>query len=68
MNYTTEMIVRDRMRERLREAADERLARTIPAEPRRPSWPIRLTVVIGRRLAGATEAPSRSPSPCAETR
>jgi hypothetical protein len=57
-SYDTEIIVRQRINERLHEAAQERLARTADRAARRPrpSWGSRLADAIARRVTGAAAA------------
>ena len=57
-SYDTEIIVRQRIDERLHEAAQERLARSAKrnARPPRPSWGSRLAGAIARRVTGAAAA------------
>ena len=57
-SYDKEFAARQRMDERLREAAQERLARAAShtARQTRPRWGSRLAGAIARRVAGAAAA------------
>jgi hypothetical protein len=63
MGYATELVAREWMRERLREAERERLARLAAPQRQRDTarkrglpWHARLTLAIGRRLGRVAEA------------
>ena len=59
MSYETEIVVARRIRDRMDEAASERMARTFAEQPipvaGRP-WHARLTVAVVRRLARVAAA------------
>ena len=55
ISYTTELDVKQRINERLREAEQERLAKLateLPAEDR-PSWRTKVSLAVARRFARA---------------